>query len=474
MKWLSPSLSDLFFLFITAWIFLVSPLGWERLLLDTDTALHIATGQIILSTGSVPTTDPFSFSKPGEPWRALEWGSEALFAWLFNTTGFKGITLLAGVIIALLITLLLKYAVWKGANGMIALVVTLIATTAISIHFFVRPHLFTLLFLAIAIWLVENNRRNGGRLVWLLIPLTVLWTNLHPGFVIFFILLALRALGCAGEAWLQPPLRQERRHEAIQLVILGAACSIASLANPYGFHFHIDIFEAVRAPWTLANATESKSPSFRTEEIFDYMILLFAGLASVTSLARKKRLVEPLWILFLAYCSLVSVRHITLFAVVASPIIAVEASEWWASVAARWPRASILGMLDDFFRQLSIRLPGTSFFIPVAIVGLALAPGLHWPSEYPEAGVPIKMIERHLDLFATGRVFASDQMAGYLIFRNYPRQPLQCNPMRDRHPDRFLGSSRRRLARGRPRPEIHPVSALATRFAKISQSKVFP
>jgi hypothetical protein len=59
----------------------------------------------------------------------------------------------------------------------------------------------------------------------------------------------------------------------------------------------------------------------------------------------------------------------------------------------------------------------------VAIVGLALAPGIQWPTAFPaEAAVPIKMIEPHLDLLAQGRVFASDQIANYLIFRNYPRQ----------------------------------------------------
>jgi hypothetical protein len=423
-RWLAPSLSDWFFLFVTAWMFLASPAGWDRLLLDTDTALHIRTGQHILATGTVPTHDLFSFSKPGETWYALEWGSEALFAWIFGAGGLKAVVLLSGAMIALLVTMLLKHSLWKGANGVIALVVTLLAATAISIQYFARPHLFTLLFLAVTSWVMDDYRRRGGRLLWTLVPLTVVWANLHPGFLVFLLLLGLRVLGCVIEGWLWPDLRRERTREAIHLAAAGAACGIASLANPYGIHFHIDILRALRTPWVAAHAKEFLSPTFRSEEAFDFMFLLFAALVTIGPLARKRKIVEPLWILFLAYCSLVAVRHIAIFALIIAPIIAAETSEWWAAAAARWPRKSVPGMLDDISRQFTERLPGTSLFIPIVIAVLAIAPGLRWPTEFPEGGVPIKMIDQRLDWFANHRVYASDQMAGYLLFRNFPRQKV--------------------------------------------------
>jgi hypothetical protein len=419
---LSPSLSDLFFLFFTAWMFLVSPAGWERLLLDADTALHLRIGQYILSTGSVPHHDLFAFSRPGEVWYAFEWLSETVYASVYNLAGLKGVALLAGMLIALYITVLLKYTIWKGANGMIALVLILVTATATSIHYHARPHLFTLLLLAIALWVMDYNRRQGGRLIWALVPLTALWANLHGGFFIFFGLLGLRAVGCAAEAWLWPALRPARRKETIQLIAVGAACALASLINPYGIHLHTHILETLNSSWIQDNVSEFKSPVFRSEELFDFMFLLFAGLASVTALVRKKSLVEPLWILFLAYCSLVSVRHATIFVLVAAPIIAVEVSEWWTKISAGGSKASLLGMLNDVSGQLTAKLPGTSLFIPVVIALLMIVPGLHWPTVFPEGGVPVKMIEPHLDLLASGRLFTSDQIADYLIFRNYPAQ----------------------------------------------------
>jgi hypothetical protein len=419
---LSPSLSDLFFLFITAWMFLVNPVGWQRLLLDADTTLHIRIGQYILSTGTVPHQDLFAFSKPGQPWYAFEWLSETVLGGAFNVAGFKGVALLSGVLIALYLTVLLKYTIWKGSNGLIALILILLTATGASIHFHARPHLVTLLFVAIAVWFMESNRRNGGHLIWALVPLTAVWANLHGGFFIFVALLGLRVAGCAAEAWVWPEIRQDRKREAIQLMGLLVACSLASLANPYGFRLHQHILETLTSPWIIANVSEFKSPSFRSEEMYDIMFLLFGGLASITSLVRKRSLVEPLWILFLAYCALTSVRHTTLFLLVAAPIVAVELSGWWDSVAARQAKKSVLRMVDDMSRQLSAKLPGTSLFIPLTIIGLAVAPGLQWPTAFSEQLVPVKLIESHIDLLANSRVFTSDQIADYLIFRNYPRQ----------------------------------------------------
>jgi len=417
---LLPSLSDLFFLFIVVWMFLAAPDGWQRLLRDADTTLHIRIGQQILSSGSIPAVDSYSFSKPGQTWYAFEWLSEVALAAAYNLSGYKGVVLLAGMVIALYLTLLLKYAIWRGANGMIALVIVLLSTTASTIDFHARPHIFTLLLLTGALWILEYNRRARGRLIWTLVPLTVLWTNLHGGFVIFFVLLALRCGGCAAEAWFWPQLRPERLREAKQLAKVGLACGLASLINPYGIYLHLHILDTLRSTWIMANVSAFLSPSFRSEEMYYFMLVLFAGLICVVSLVRTWHIVEPLWILFLAYASLTSVRHALIFMLVAAPIISLEATEWWNSAVIGRSRASVLVMLHDMSGNLSARLRGTSAFIPAFILVLALVPGLSWPQQFAADAdtIPMKLVEKHLDLLGSGRLFTSDQIADYLIFRN--------------------------------------------------------
>jgi hypothetical protein len=415
-------LSDLFYLFFTVWMFLTSPAGWQRLLLDTDSVLHTRTGQYIIETGTIPHLDLFSYTKPGQHWVAYEWLSEVIFALTYNLASYKGLALFGGTIIALYLTFLLKYTIWRGANGLIALVVMLITATATSIHYFIRPHLFTLLLLAMAMAAFDYNRRRGGRLLGLLVPMVALWANLHGGFAVFFALLGVRVTGCAVEAWLWKDLREARRGEAVQLTKLGLACALASLANPYGIGLHLHVLETLRNPWIQANVAEFLSPDFRTEEMMHFMILLFAGLGCVGPLVRKREIGEALSIVVLAYASLVSVRHLTIYALVAAPLIACELSGVWRRIAGGRGKASLLGTLRGISETMTERMPGTSWLIPVSVVILAVTPGIAWPIAFPEEGVPVAMIEKHRDLLARARVFAPDQVANYLIFRSYPRQ----------------------------------------------------
>ncbi len=429
---LRPSLSDLFFLVMLVWLFAVSPVGWSRTLLDADTWLHTRIGEIILSTGSVPHQDLFAFSKVGEPWYAFEWLSEVILATVYRMSGLKGISALAAVLITLYLTLLLKHSIAKGANGMVALVITLVAATASSIHFHARPHLFTLLFLTGALWIVDRNRgffseskpSVGRYAIWTLVPVAALWANLHGGFFMFLALLAVRVIGCAAEAFCYPDLRGVRRSEAIQLTTAGIAVTAATLLNPYGYHLHEHIFETLKSPWIVSTVSEFQSPRFRSEEMLFGMLMIFAGLAIISSLVRKRNLVDSLSILFLSYCSLTSVRHIPILMLVVVPILTVEITAGWDLMAAGRKKSSIFAILHDVTKQLTPMMTGTSLFIPVVIFGVLLMPGLNWPTEIPEGAVPVKFIEKHAERIATSRIFVPDQMADYLIFRNYPRQKV--------------------------------------------------
>src|ERR1700689_708685 len=145
---LIPSLSDLFFLAILVWLFMSSGgAGWQGLLLDADAGWHIRTGQYILDHHAVPHQDLYSFSKPGAPWYAWEWGSDVLFGWLDRLAGLKGVVLFTGVVLAGFATTLIRRMVWRGVHVFVALAVALLSVGAASIHFLARPHIFTLLFL---------------------------------------------------------------------------------------------------------------------------------------------------------------------------------------------------------------------------------------------------------------------------------------------------------------------------------------
>ena len=135
---LTPSLSDCFFVALIVWLFISGASGWISLLGDGDTGWHIRTGQYILEHHRVPTQDLFSFSRPGAPWFAWEWLTDVIYALAFQMAGLKAIVLMAGAMIALYATVILRYTLWRGADALVAAFTTLLAVGASS-HAFPGP-----------------------------------------------------------------------------------------------------------------------------------------------------------------------------------------------------------------------------------------------------------------------------------------------------------------------------------------------
>src|SRR5581483_9650964 len=372
--------------------------GWISLLGDGDTGWHIRTGQYILEHHSVPTTDLFSFSRPGAPWFAWEWLTDVIYAVLFRMGGFKGIVLFAGVLISIYATVLLRYTLWRGANPLVAISTTLLAVGASSIHFLARPHLFTLVLLPVCWWIVEADRRARTRWLWALIPLTALWTNLHGGFFIWLACLGLVVAGCALEAW----RGADRRSDIQRYGMLFAGSAAASLVNPYGIRLQQHIFEFLRADWIKNLVQEFQAPTFRNEGQFQYELLLVAGLVTAGLLLRRRRMVEALWVVFLAHCSLTSVRHAPIYAALAAPLIACQLSHWWRTQAEKSSKSSAGAILYQMGADLKDGFLRTSLW-PAMLVGvlIALDAPLHWPVDFPQQMFPVAMIGRHRDLVAS-------------------------------------------------------------------------
>jgi hypothetical protein len=418
---ITPSCSDFFFIALIVWMFVWGPNGWISLLGDGDTGWHIRTGQYILEHHSVPTRDLFSFSRPGAPWFAWEWLTDVTYALSFQVAGLKAIVLIAAVMITAFATIILRYTLWRGANALVAPVTTMLAVGASSMHFLARPHLYTLLLLPICLWLLEVDRRENTRWLWILIPVTALWTNLHGGFVIFLACLGMLLLACGIERMQgQPRWPQIRRYSALLI-----GCSLASLANPYGIELHIHIWQYLRADWIQNIVQEFQAPTFRSEGQLQFEGLLLAGLVTAGFLVRRRQFTEALWLVFLAHASLISVRHAPLYATVAAPLIACEISEWWRSAVAGMKKSSALRILYQLGADLTPGFRRTSIWPAVLILTLAVmdAP-LKWPRDFPSVMFPTEMVQRHADLIASGRLLTPDQWGDYIIYTFYPRQKV--------------------------------------------------
>jgi hypothetical protein len=410
---LVPSHPDWLFAALIVWLF-VAGSGWQVLLADGDTGWHIRTGEAILAARQAPHADPFSFTRPGAPWCAWEWLSDVLFALAWRAAGLKGVVLLAGAVIALSFTLLFRHMLARGSGFFVALATCLVAAGASGIHFLARPHVFTLLLLAVSLWLLGRDRRKPCHAVWLLVPLTALWANLHPGFVALPLSIAVFAAAAALErCW-----DLARRYAA-----LAAACLAASLANPYGIGLHRHIVEYLGSDWIRQAVDEFQSPRFRSESSMHFEILLFGGLAAGASLVRRGRMGEAMLVVAWAHAALVSVRNVPLFAVAAAPILAAEASRCWSAWASRRPARSVAAILDGIGAGLASSARYTSVWPAVLLLVLVCLPG-HWPRDFPENKFPVGLIARQEGRIAGAHVFTSDQWGDYLLYRFGPRQAV--------------------------------------------------
>jgi hypothetical protein len=422
---LLPSFPEVMFLVLLAWIFAGPQYGWTGLLVDGDTGWHIRTGEYILDHGRVPIVDLFSFSKPGAPWFAWEWGCDVLFGALFRFSALKGIVFVCGVAICLALTLVFVRMLARGVNLFLALLLCGLAAGASSVHYLARPHVFTLLLLSLSLCVVERDRRRESRLVWGLIPLTALWANLHGGFLSLVACLGLLAAGSGLEALFSSSRGPGAWRPFRRYAVLTGACAAVTLLNPYGYHLHVHMAKYLTSDWIKKAIGEFQSPSFRGENILQYEALLLVGVAAAGLLLSRRQFAEAFWVLFWAHMSLSGARHIPVFVIVAVPVMAVELNRFWDFWTRDADRKSIAGILRAVSRDIASGY-GRLTVVPLLVVVLLpiLDRSSRWPTDFPPDRLPVKAVNRYQDLLRTSRVLTGDQWADYLIYRSYPQQKV--------------------------------------------------
>jgi hypothetical protein len=191
----------------------------------------------IVASGEIPRVEQYSAVAAGRPYLAHEWLSGLIFLGIFQLGGGEALTVFrASVMLAML--LLLWYSLEKKDRSfMIAAPLLALAAYTILIRVFVRPHIFTHLFLCVWVFSLEHWRRERRlRYLIMLVPLQVLWANLHGGYIFALVLGALMT-GTTAVLVLRPGWSKDERYawsDVGTFAALTVACLAAGLVNPYG------------------------------------------------------------------------------------------------------------------------------------------------------------------------------------------------------------------------------------------------
>ena len=443
-----PSLTDIAFLMPLIFLF-VKLHGARTLLGDGDTGWHVRTGEWILAHGRVPRTDMFSFSRPGAPWFAWEWLWDVLFALLHQRWGLPAVVLVSLIVICATNAALFRLVRRKCNNGLVAIAVTLLATGGCAIHWLARPHLFTLLFFTLTLHITERASEGRVKLLAWLVPLTLLWTNMHGGFFVVFLVVACYI----GSDLLNAAIEQDpgRRGEFLRAtkpwLLTGAACFAVTFINPYGWQLHKHIFQYITDPYELQHITEFQSMNFHSPVVVYFEPLMIMAILTALWDAKNRRFADVLLSLGWLHLALIAQRNLPVFSIAAAPLVArgvvvlidrarAAPLAGWIRRAAAWCETSCLSV-EETDRIGRVYLASV---LPVMLAGaLLLAPkpahgrftSTFDPESFPERALPLLLGPE------TKHVFAEDQWGDYLIYHLYPKKQVFIDGRSDFYGDEF-------------------------------------
>jgi type IV secretory pathway VirB2 component (pilin) len=296
----------------------------------TDLWGHLNFGRWIVQQGRLPQADPF---RPG-----LAAGEFLNVPWLGQVLGYAGYQVLGaeGLVLghALLVTLTAAVTMlavrgrgvstgWAVAAAVASYLLALPITGTI------RPQLFGMAAFAATLWAVGRLPARRDPLFWL-VPLFLLWANLHGSFA-----MGLAVLGChaAGVTWeslrggggwraacTDRPVRRA-------WMAMGLA-TVASCVNPYG----------VKLLWSVAGFADHSNlegiSEWRRMTVDSLSGLLFFGSLLVTAVLlrwspRRVWASEVLLVLLFGLANLTAIRMLVWWALVWPWVVAPHAAAAW-------------------------------------------------------------------------------------------------------------------------------------------------
>lgn len=445
--------------------------------LDGDVWWHLATGERILSGAGIPKTDPFTYTALGRPWVTHEWMCEVLFAVLVRWGGINALVVLKAALAGLAVCLgALAGIVGARSRGRVlgAAVGALLAAPLISPRAFARPHMMTAVFLGGLLLLLRLEETTGNRR-WrlLLVPLFLVWANIHSGFVLGLLLLGLtwlgmfldrRSAGASRAGGGRPGAGgghpgaggnssdlDTRRSETSSvwkdrgLVLL--LCLVATLLNPNFIHAHLYPFRLVASEEVRGGIVELRSlfhPAYRGSLFrVDFVVAIVVAVALMVMARRRIGWALALPGIAFALLAVKSIRGLSEFAVILPALIAAHAGALapGSMPGRRWMGHALAGTVivlavGGGWAALVRGVPvgGGS----IQRLGTSLEPGSR-----PVAAARFLREERPV-----GRVFNLLSYGGYLIHELGPDTKVFIDGRLDVFPPGFLAAYNRMLETG--------------------------
>lgn len=276
-----------------------------RSLGDNSFLTHLATGRLILDSGSVPSVDPFTFTAHGEPWVVQSWLASVLYASAEQVGGLDGIRVVMGAIAGFLAGL--SWHLLRPAGGVVGrLGVGAMALTVGGGLWTERPYMIGLLAFALLATAAEGRVSP----VWLLLAGWV-WVNVHGSFPLGIVYLVVVAVGS----------RLDGGDGAVELRCLRWALPgmLAGVIGPLGPGVLLFPAQLLGRQDLLANVIEWQAPSFTS---LSERAFLLQVMVAVVLLARRPSVRGALVVAVFTAAALLGSRNVVVASLAFLPTMA--------------------------------------------------------------------------------------------------------------------------------------------------------
>lgn len=288
---------------------------------DPDLWWHLRLGQWIAEHHAVPHTELFSYTAAGAPQVDHEWLSELLFWAVHAAVGLLGLALLVALVTWSGLLALALTARQRGAGGFTTGLVLLFGSRAIQPVAGTRPQMLTFALLCWSLFLLDRHLRRGGRRIWLLVPLFLLWAQLHAGFAAALGILAVVLAVELATAWWRRAAEPIGRGRYLTAGAALGLCAAAALVNPYGGElYRYALLGSTPAAHQLIQ--EWQPPDFTSLADAPVGLLILATAAAMLLGRSRLRPVHVVLFLVGTAAALVAVRNIAIAVALLSPTLA--------------------------------------------------------------------------------------------------------------------------------------------------------
>jgi len=400
-----------------------------------DLGRHLKNGQIIWQTKSVPQTNFYSYTNPNEPFLNHHWLSGLIFYFIFNLAEFNGLIIFHALIF--LLTFLLIFIVssqkgdfWLAVLFSVPVIFLLLERTEI------RPETFSYFLTAVFLYFLFNF--SGSKKIFWLIPLQLLWVNLHIYFPIGVLMAAgylldsviarrsIRNLVADGTP------KQSRGYSTVKRIsFLLLLLILVCLINPAGYKgavYPLNIFKNYGY-----QIVENKSPFFLENLMNDPSIVFFKIAAFLTLLSfffNFKRF-SPFFFLaagatILAGCQML--RNLPLVGLIALPTLCYNFAPLFKYFRKKFRRTVLL--LPYFLTASLLIIVFLSFKGTIEIDNKTRGLGLTFQTAQAAEFFQSEKL--------AGPIFNNYDIGSYLIFYLYPQEKVFVDNRPEAYPSSFF------------------------------------